>query len=315
MEFTISLRLQAFGRLLEHISPSTWAGFFNKNLTTLSIDRFGKLPCEWRINQPYKGVLSNPIINDKIVDLLFEKKVSIVQGVRTITPSGDVELSNGDIISDVDTIILCTGYKYDFSVVPESVSPIRHANSQWDTSERTNGRQLHRMYQGFISLDCPDSLAFLGVSGYPSSENPLFDLITMALAQIWKGAVKLPPRAEMEAEVDKRDKFLLSLTQINGPQILPTRMDVGVWMKWLHDVAGTGVNERFTYSWRAWYNWLLHMRYLSNLMSGVNSPHLWRLFDGRRKKWDGAEEAVKKSTEDMQRRKKEALVTKKLKRG
>jgi dimethylaniline monooxygenase (N-oxide forming) len=284
VEFQVSLRLQAIGRILERINPQRWFAYFNNLVLRISTDAFGQLPEEWGFNKPPPGGLSNPIFNGKIVGLLHEGKVEIVPAMRNITASGDIELSNGHVISDVDTIILCTGYKYDFSLVPDSVSPIRVKNAQWEASDRTNGRELYRLYQGIFSLDCPDSLAYLGVAGYPSSQFPLFDLVTMALAQVWKGAVKLPAQEEMEAEVDKRHAFLLSGAAQEGPQIVPYRMDVGPWLKWLHNAAGTGINERFSYDLKAWWYWLEDLRNVSNLMSGVNSPHLWRLFDGRRKK-------------------------------
>jgi dimethylaniline monooxygenase (N-oxide forming) len=313
VEFQASLKLQAIGRILERINPERWFAYFNSIVLKISTDAFGQLPAEWGLNKPPKDRMSNPIFNDKIVELLHEGKVEIVPALRNITASGDIELSNGHVISDVDTIILCTGYTYDFSHVPESVNPTRFKNAQWEATDRTNGRELYRLYQGIFSLDCPDSLAYLGVAGYPSSQFPLYDLVTMALAQVWKGAVKLPSQEEMNAEVDKRHATLLSRAAEDGLQIVPFEMDAGAWTKWLHDVAGTGFNERFNYGLKGWWYWLKDFRNMSNLMSGVNSPHLWRLFDGRRKKWDGAAKAIQKVNEDISRRKREASGSRKTK--
>jgi dimethylaniline monooxygenase (N-oxide forming) len=312
VEFQASLRLQAIGRILESINPQRWFAYFNGVVLKISTDAFGQLPAEWGFNKPPKGGLSNPIFNDKIVELLHDGKVEIVPAMRNITASGDIELSNGHVTSDVDTIILCTGYKYDFSHVPESVNP-KVKNPQWEASDRSNGRELYRLYQGIFSLDSPDSLAYLGAAGYPSSQFPLYDLVTMALAQVWKGAVKLPSKEEMNAEVDKRHASFLSGAAEDGPQIGPYEMDAGAWTEWLHDVAGTGFNERFNYGLKGWWYWLKDLRNMPNLMSGVNSPHLWRLFDGRRKKWDGAAKAIQKVNEDIRRRKGEASGSRKMK--
>jgi hypothetical protein len=102
----------------------------------------------------------------------------------------------------------------------------------------------------------------------------------MALAQVWKGAVKLPSKEEMNAEVDKRHAFLLSGVAQDGPTIGPYEMDASACTKWLHNVAGTGFNEKFNSGLKGWWYWLKDLRNVSNLIPGVNSPHLWRLFDG-----------------------------------
>lgn len=250
--------------------------------------------------------MCNPIINDKIVSLIRNGEVSVVQSMRGILPSGHIELANEEILLAVDTIILCTGYQYDYSLVPQSISPIRDTNHQWEASGVSNGRPLPRLYQGILSLEYPDSLAYLGVSEYPSPQMPLNDLITMAIAQIWKGAYELPSREDMEVEVDNRHAWLLEFTTMDGPSILPGRMKVGPWMEWLHEVAGTGVNEKLGYGLNGWLYWLTNTSYCRSLMNGVNSPHLWRLFDGRRKAWDGAREAILRVNEEARTRKQQS---------
>jgi dimethylaniline monooxygenase (N-oxide forming) len=60
------------------------------------------------------------------------------------------------------------------------------------------------------------------------------------------------------------------------------------WLKWCHDAAGTGVNENFGYRVSGWKFWLSDMSLSNVLMVGVETPFALRLFDGKRKKWDGA---------------------------
>ena len=59
----------------------------------------------------------------------------------------------------------------------------------------------------------------------------------------------------------------------------------GPWIKWLNDAAGTGVNENLGYGVQGWMYWLREPKFCSLLMTGVDSPHVMRLFDGRRKSW------------------------------
>lgn len=60
--------------------------------------------------------MCNPIINDRIVSFLKKGKVNIVQSMKSINSEGEVGLVNGEVLKDVNTIILCTGYTYDYSL-------------------------------------------------------------------------------------------------------------------------------------------------------------------------------------------------------
>ncbi|RDW62513.1 hypothetical protein BP5796_10815 [Coleophoma crateriformis] len=313
VEFVATMRLQAIARIMGQISPSLWASTFNRKMMQISNDSFGTLDPKWRFTNPPPGRISNPIINDHIVDLFRQGEVCIVPSLHSILPSGEAKLSDGQRISDIDTIILCTGYEYDFSLFDESISPINIRNPEWDASRVTSNRPLRRLYQGIFSLEHPESLAFIGASGYPASQMPLFDLVSMALAQIWKGAYPLPSREVMEDDVNQRNAWLVALARSKeGPSVLPGSIKSGPWMQWLHEAAGTGVNERLTYSLRGWWYWLTNMSYCNTLMTGVNTPHIWRLFDGRRKKWEGAADAIRAvNTDASARMKKASLDTKK----
>lgn len=308
VELVMTIRLQSFGRVLERLNPILWTKFWNKTALEKSHDIFGYLPAEWRLNLPHQNSMLKPVINEYIVDLLRCGDVTIVEGIKEIKQSGAIQLAGGQVLEDIDAIIVCTGYRYDFSILPDSLNPeIRHA--EWDASTRTNGRKLHRLYQGIFSLEHPETLAILGAAGYTSSQPPLWDLATMALAQVWLGKVRLPSRAVMDAEIDKRHENLIARIEGDGNQVTPSEVNTGMWMKWLHDTADTGFNERFTYTWKGWWNWIWDWRSISNIMGGVNSPHLWRLYEGRRKRWDGADEALRKVNADIRARKERAKLT------
>jgi hypothetical protein len=46
----------------------------------------------------------------------------------------------------------------------------------------------------------------------------------------------------------------------------------------LNDAAGVGVNEYFRLGIRGWLYYLKDMSFCSMLMTGVDSPHVYRLF-------------------------------------
>jgi len=58
-------------------------------------------------------------------------------------------------------------------------------------------------------------------------------------------------------------------------------------MAWLHDAAGTSVNEKSGYGWKGWWYWSVRNGECTDLMNEVESTHIWRLFEGRRKKIGG----------------------------
>ena len=61
--------------------------------------------------------------------------------------------------------------------------------------------------------------------------------------------------------------------------------------RWLNDAAGNGINEKLGSGWEGWkFCWNVRELY-GFIMEGVNSPFVYRLFEGRaggRKRWDGA---------------------------
>lgn len=73
--------------------------------------------------------MRNPIINDRIVSLLKKGEVNVVQSMKSVNSEGEVGLADGEVLKE-DTIILCTGYTYDYSLIPAEISPIRNPNAQ-----------------------------------------------------------------------------------------------------------------------------------------------------------------------------------------
>jgi dimethylaniline monooxygenase (N-oxide forming) len=64
------------------------------------------------------------------------------------------------------------------------------------------------------------------------------------------------------------------------------------WLHWCHDAAGTGINENLGYRVSGWRFSARDTRLSNLLMGGVETPFALRLFDGKRKKWDGARQAI-----------------------
>jgi len=294
VEFRQTLRLQSLGRLVGNVAPSKAANIFNSKVLEVSSDAFGALPPEWRFNRlPPAGQQANPVVNDSLVHCLHNKSVIPVHNLRHVRASGELELGDGSILADVDTIIFCTGYEYDCSILPDDINPMMVPHPEWDELPKVNGRRLVDLYQGIYSLQYPMSLAFVGLAGFPTSQMPCTDLVTMGIAQVWKGNYKLPSTMEMKKEIDVRHAWLTNMAKYeNNPGVAPHRVKPGLWLQFLHSAAGTGVNEKLGYGWQGWWYWVTNFTFCNSLMGGILSPHIWRLYDGRRKRWDGAKEAI-----------------------
>ena len=75
-------------------------------------------------------------------------------------------------------------------------------------------------------------------------------------------------------------------------------------MTFLHDAAGTDVLRKLGYGLAGWRFWYQDRDFCHMLMTGVNSIHTSRLFEGRpgsRKQWDGARRAIIEANEDLSR--------------
>jgi dimethylaniline monooxygenase (N-oxide forming) len=71
----------------------------------------------------------------------------------------------------------------------------------------------------------------------------------------------------------------------------------GPWYKFLNSAAGTGVDKNLRYGWEGWKIWWQERKLSNLMMRGVMTPYMHRVFDGRRKNWDGAREAIIASNE------------------
>ena len=105
----------------------------------------------------------------------------------------------------------------------------------------------------------------------------------------------------MNKWIDKHHAWLLSIEESNRlatgvPGVCHLVIPRGPWTRWLNEVAGTGLYDYLGWGPRAWWFWATNRELTEMLMDRTASPHALRLFDGRRKKWAGAEEAIRAQT-------------------
>jgi len=253
---------------------------------------------EWRLDPAPTPSHKLFIVSDDLISNLESGNVSSVAGVKRIKDAQTVELEDGQVV-DPDTIILCTGFRIDYSVLG-SHDPTRH-----DLTANAGHSPLPVLYRNLFSLDHPDSLACMGAIVYMAPAFEIFDLASMAIAQLWKAergqrSPRFPPQHEMLDQVKCHLSFMRSLLAKGAGN--PRWVRGYEWLAWIQDVIGCRLDEHLSpWSWQAWTFWW-EDRELSNLMTrGIPSPHFHRVFDGqgRRKRWPGARSAIVKMNEEV----------------
>ncbi|KAH7559856.1 dimethylaniline monooxygenase 2 [Bipolaris maydis] len=284
IDHTHSLRLFKFQSLMTKYFPKFSDKPFDRLIKRIQDKSFRVRP-EWRFEPAGKV----PIVSDSLVPCLEEGSVSSVAGVKRIVSETKVELDDGSSI-EVDVIVWCTGYKSDFSIIEPKFDPTCRPQ-RWLDAPGSNGKSLFRLYHNVFSVEKPDSLAFLGNVQITIANFQQFDLATMAIAQVWANKSQLPPRDTMIAAVEKEHEWLIDLAR-RTPNVSPAHCNMGVWIRAMDRLAGTGVNEYLGYGPKGLGFRLKEPKYSSLLTGGIWSPHIHRVFDGKRKRWDGAKETI-----------------------
>jgi dimethylaniline monooxygenase (N-oxide forming) len=299
IDHTHSLRLFNLQVLILKYFPHFGERFFDKFIKGMQDKSFILQP-EWGFEPPQKV----PMVSDTLVTHLTSGAIESVKGVRRILPNtSTVELDDGKCL-EIDAIIWCTGYKTDFSIIDPRYDPTAAPSTPaWTTAQGSNGKSLMRLWHNVFSAQKPDSLAFLGNVHFAFGGFPIFDMASMAVAQVWKGASQLPSKEQINKEVDEQHAWVADLAS-RGLNVSPGNVDAGPWLRVMDDLAGTGVNEYLGYGWKGWWFWIREMKFCNLLMGGIWTPHIYRVFEGKRRKWDGAKGAVEKVNKEVEERKK-----------
>lgn len=285
IDHTLSIRLFNIQCLILKYVPIIGERFFDRFLKGLQDKSFNIRP-QWGFDPPQKV----PLVSDELVPCLEDGRMESVKGVRRILNATQVELDDGRQVN-VDALIWCTGYKSDFSIIDPRFDPTEIGSTAWTTAPGSNGKSLFRLWNNVFSLEKPDSLAFLGNVHFAIGGFQIFDTASMAIAQVWKGASRLPSQAQMQIDVREHHKWLADQAS-RGHNFSPGNVDGGPWTRTMDDLGGTGVNEYLGYRWKGWWFWITNMAFCNLLMAGIWTPHVYRVFDGKRKRWEGAREAI-----------------------
>ncbi|KAL3426514.1 hypothetical protein PVAG01_00023 [Phlyctema vagabunda] len=308
LEFTLTFRLLMLIYWLQKISKLLAAKIIAREFSKLQNAEYPALQSHRACaNDRELPAAHNimPVVSDDLASHFIEGRLESAPGIKAISGPKSVVFSDGTEAKDIDVILLCTGLQPDLgSMMPSEFDPYNPslAPKSFGTlpSRYTENRRVARLYQGFISLQNPHQLAFLGACIAKRPNFQLCDLLTMALAQLWTGKYPLPSQREMERTADAAVDDLASLIK-HGDVKLTGIMGQIEYDQWLNDVAGTQLYSHlgnwFSSScWKLWWN---DRKLYKNLVGGIVSTHMLRLFDGKsgRKAWPGARAAIMEANE------------------
>lgn len=286
-------KLMGIADTFEQVSPALKNSILSNAINKSMHKSFPNIDPAWNLLPAPPPTHSIPVMNDHIINLLSSGTISSTVGIDNITGSKSISLTDGTTLNDIDAIIFCTGYRSDFSILPPGIDPTSGVTPEYDAAPfGTSIRKHARLYQGIFSPTYPDSLAFIAPYLIISALTGA-DVVSQGIALVFSGAYRLPPSKEIESWCDTHYAWSVKQAHIGRTPIgLVRGMEVETW---LNHVCDNGLNEKLGWGWEGWSFWWRERELSDLLMKGVNTGFAYRLFDGRRKKWDGAIEAIYKA--------------------
>ena len=268
--------------------PTLFNWILDKAVRWMSAKAFPDVPKSWKFSPAPSFAITPPLIADELYPLMKSGFAEPVAEVRKILGPKSIQLIDGRVLEDIDSIIYCTGYDLCVPFLPPEYNPYEFVG---DTP---------KLFHGTFSLhpdpEVRNSIAFLGHGALNLTGFVMYELNAMAISQTWLGKSPLPPYEEMlqwhrnwlewRRSLMKKQKMVSSfyVALISFPD----------HFQWLNSQSGSGLLEHFSWtSWRCWQFWWNEPKLYKKCKTGLMSPALWRLFDmGKRKPWSKAREQI-----------------------
>jgi dimethylaniline monooxygenase (N-oxide forming) len=157
---------------------------------------------------------------------------------------------------------------------------------------------MPRLFLQIFPPEYADSIAFLNTYNATDCAWVLGELCSMAIAQLWAGKSSFPSRERMETSNRRQMAFNASMWR-RDHSVEKGVVRAGEFYQFIHAAAGTGLRKALGWGISGW-RFSLGDREMAKLMNwGIVTPHMMRLIKtGKRKAWDGAREAIKKTNSE-----------------
>ena len=279
---------------LEQYMPSVTG----KILDTVFSTNFKK---KYGTNDPAWGFIQKPSLadgihtvtcNDGLIPAVKSDELASKPGIKRISSPNSLELDNGEILEDIDTLIMCTGYANDMHMLSEAVTYAKPTNP--------NAAPIPNLYMNVFPPKYASSFAVASFTHVNGAQPPARELTAMALTQIWSGNSALPPVCEMETWIKNHDAWRRP-RMLKEPGMHQGDILTRPWMYFLHEAAGTQMYEHVGWGWKAWALWWRDKELYNALAHGPATAYGHRLFGtGKRRVWSGARQAVVEVAKDVE---------------
>lgn len=222
-------------------------------------------------------------MSEVVLPFLQNGSLQSVHGIKRFIGPKSVELDDGTILEDIDTVICATGYTADFSVTPfvQMSRPAHH-----------NGPEIARLWMNLFPPKYADSVVMMCYSAFGKNNGFSFsDVASMAVSNVWRGVHKIPSVAVMDREIDRNQEWVAARWKLDNAA--DTSMcKIWEYQGFLHEAAGTGM-DNLGWGWKGWKFFLQDPKMSYMMNHGVETAHAFRFFEtGKRKAWPGARDAI-----------------------
>ncbi|MCJ1416901.1 hypothetical protein MMC32_003240 [Xylographa parallela] len=280
--------------LLARLTPRFSQWLFDREVRALTTSVYTLDPA-WRIHPPPTIVSHQPTITDTLIPCLRAGRIASVHGIQRFLAPRSIELLDGTVLTDIDAVILCAGYQPRLDLMPDHNPTSTPQTAAFIAKTGYRGPPLARLYQNIFPPAHAASIAYLNYNALTEGAVPVGDLASLAVAAVWANQYALPSPAAMDAHIDAHHAWVAALA--HGDTVYAGIVNEGPWLAFLHEVAGTRVNEFLGYGLQGWAFWVREWRFCNLCMGGVLSAHVYRLWG--RGRWEGARAAVEKANRDV----------------
>ncbi|KAG2387156.1 hypothetical protein C9374_001488 [Naegleria lovaniensis] len=194
-------RESLFGSPLDHVPRYLWllpTAVLQLVMESTMKLFYGNIEGVARNLQPRHHLLSShPTINSELVGKIRTGAISVQRNVSKFLKDGhSVEFEDGTIVHNVDTVILCTGYKIEFPYLNEISEDLSLCQRE--------DNQVH-LYK-YMFHPSHKSIAFIGLVQPLGAIMPISELQARIATRVFRGDCHLPSEAEMNTDIELKKK-------------------------------------------------------------------------------------------------------------
>jgi dimethylaniline monooxygenase (N-oxide forming) len=291
IELSINRHTLRLMNYLEEVAPSIMS-WIQDYILESAMAKSWEIDPSWNLKPSPSLTTTLPCVNERLIPCLAAGSIRSVKGLRRFLGPRSVELEDGTILEDLDSVVLATGYLNESQ---------QHPWMKMAKPPNYDGPAIPRLFLQVFPPEYADSMAVLTSFGVTDNFWVSSELCSMAIAQLWSDKSQFPSRQRMESSIDRQKRMNVILWQ-RDPSTKQGVVYAREFYGFMHTAAGTGVLETLGWGLSGWKFWWKEREMARLLGWGIATPFAYRLIEtGKRKAWSGAWEAMKKTNDEAGR--------------